>query len=386
MTRKTVLFISHSASRTGAPIVFLNFIRWFKKNSKIPFKVILREGGPLQKEFEQLSPVMVYPQSYNRDLAERALNKLGFSFHPILIKKYLNGDEIGLIYSNTSTNHEVLNALNFLECPVISHIHELEYAIQVAAGAHFSTTKLLTDYYIAASEAVRQNLLSQHHISDDCVDTLHESIPVLELDYELALSKRTELRAQLGIPSDAFVVGSSGVVCWRKGADLFIQLAHKFCNKYQDMKAYFVWIGGDRGQRIYSLEIQHDVRKLNLEQTVKFLGSKSNALDYFAVFDVFTLLSREDPYPLVCLEAALLGKPIVCFDDAGGAKEFVEDDCGFVVPYMDIEAVADKVYSLLSSPALRIQMGTGASNKIKSRHDTANTAATLNQIIQKFIA
>ena len=41
---------------------------------------------------------------------------------------------------------------------------------------------------------------------------------------------------------------------------------------------------------------------------------------------------EEDPYTLVCLEAAALEKPYVCFEGAGGSPEFVEEDCGFVVP------------------------------------------------------
>ncbi|NJL53053.1 MAG: hypothetical protein HC930_14205 [Hydrococcus sp. SU_1_0] len=38
---------------------------------------------------------------------------------------------------------------------------------------------------------------------------------------------------------------------------------------------------------------------------------------------------------------------------AGGEKEFVEDDCGFVVPYLDIQTMADKVILLLDNQDLR---------------------------------
>jgi hypothetical protein len=40
----------------------------------------------------------------------------------------------------------------------------------------------------------------------------------------------------------------------------------------------------------------------------------------------------------VCLEAAALGKPIICFGDAGGMPEFIEEVCELVVPYLDILA------------------------------------------------
>jgi glycosyltransferase involved in cell wall biosynthesis len=80
-------------------------------------------------------------------------------------------------------------------------------------------------------------------------------------------------------------------------------------------------------------------------------------------FIVFALVSWEDPFPLVNLEAASLGKPIVCFDEAGGSKEFVEEDCGFVVPYLDLDAREDRVVELLHNPELRQRMGSRVARK-----------------------
>ena len=38
-----VLFISHDAYRTGAPMVLLHFIRWFKENTDVPFEILLND-------------------------------------------------------------------------------------------------------------------------------------------------------------------------------------------------------------------------------------------------------------------------------------------------------------------------------------------------------
>src|SRR5690242_5918890 len=53
------LFVSHDASLTGAPIVLLNFLRWLSAQQLMPFEVLLREGGPLQTEFERIAPTQV---------------------------------------------------------------------------------------------------------------------------------------------------------------------------------------------------------------------------------------------------------------------------------------------------------------------------------------
>jgi glycosyltransferase involved in cell wall biosynthesis len=106
------------------------------------------------------------------------------------------------------------------------------------------------------------------------------------------------------------------------------------------------------------------------------------ALPYFALCDVFAMVSREDPYPLVCLEAASLGKPILCFDGAGGEKEFVEEDCGFVVPYIDVEAMAAKAEILLASPDLRRRLGEAAKRKVRERHDLSVAAPKMLAVIE----
>ena len=81
----------------------------------------------------------------------------------------------------------------------------------------------------------------------------------------------------------------------------------------QRSNVYFAWIGGGAVQRL-----EHDARLLGLSAKMRFTGEVAKPADYFAAADVFAMTSREDPYPLVCLEAAAVAKPIICFADAGG--------------------------------------------------------------------
>jgi glycosyltransferase involved in cell wall biosynthesis len=86
------------------------------------------------------------------------------------------------------------------------------------------------------------------------------------------------------------------------------------------------------------------------------------------------------------LEAAALEKPIICFAGAGGMPEFVEDDCGFVVPYLDITAMAERVACLLDSPECRLKMGEAACRKVAQRHDISVAAPRIMEIIERTIA
>jgi glycosyltransferase involved in cell wall biosynthesis len=212
----------------------------------------------------------------------------------------------------------------------------------------------------------------------DRIDTVHEAIPVDGVNVQRS---REEILQQLGLPDNAVLVVASGILYWGKGADLFVQLARAVCR--QRPNAYFAWIGYSSPEQV--VQCKHDVRLAGLEGRVCLTGAVPRPADYFAAADVFVLPSREDSFPLACLEAAVLGKPIVCFADAGGAPEFVEDDCGFVVPYLDVAGMAERLIFLLDSLEYRLRMGAAARRKVKERHNVSIAGPRIAEIIERTI-
>ena len=84
-------------------------------------------------------------------------------------------------------------------------------------------------------------------------------------------------------------------------------------------------------------------------------------------------------------EAAALGKPLVAFEEAGGIREFIERDCGCLVPYLDIQKMAEKILELFDSPFLLEQQGKSAAKKVRKRHDLLKAAPRiLHQIKQLY--
>lgn len=392
-TTKTILFVNHDASRTGATIILLNFLKWLKVNGNISFQILLNHDGPLESEFKAIAPVFVFHKElpHQKRFMIKVLNRLGLL--PDKQKKHLKhlqqkiAPYIGLVYANTVTNIEPLTWLANLGCPVLCHVHELEYAIRYCIGEkHFKRIKEYTTHYIAVSKAVQDNLIRNHSIPENRIEIVHEFIPVQSHDVSKQQQIRAKICEQYNIPRDARIICASGTTDWRKGVDLFIQLAQAIYKRYRETPLYLLWVGGKGGGLNFSeLELWHDVKNIGLEQYVHFLGEQTNPLDYFAACDVFALVSREDPFPLVCLEAASLAKPIVCFDKAGGMKEFVENDAGYVVPYLDIEAMAVKIAYLLHCLEACQKLGQRAQQKVRERHDLEVTAPKILNMIEKFL-
>lgn len=390
---KKILFISHYAGRTGAPRSLLFLLQWLKANSDLEFRVLLKKGGELQSEFENIGLIgnFTSPRENKNNFCNKIQQKLYLS--RISRKKYLWNlqkkivrENFDLIYANTVANGEVLEFLSgFLNCPVICHVRELEQMISHHIGKDvFAKTKKHTDIYIAVSHAVKDNLIKNHDIPENKIKVIYNCIPDNSLSIDRLEKSRSAILESLGIPSHSQIVCASGTTDWRKGVDLFIQLAKSIIQKYCQESIHFIWVGGAKNGIQFS-QLLYDVKNANLLDNIHFLGTCSNPLEYYAACDIFSLVSREDPFPRVCLEAASLGKPIVCFDNAGGEKEFVEDDCGFVVPYLDIQTMADKVIHLLENSELRHQMGSRAMQKVKEKHNAQLIGQQITQVIQQVI-
>jgi len=220
---------------------------------------------------------------------------------------------------------------------------------------------------------VKENLVASHGIPDEKVVIVHEYTPV---DVAVTVDRK-EMLARLAIPENAFVVGGAGTTDWRKSPELFLQLARHVRDTHHRDDIYFLWVGGRN-----TWELEYDMKKMGLNNVV-FVPSNPTPLDYFNCFDIFALTSRIDPYPIVCLESAALGKPIICFDKAGGMPEFVEDDCGFVVPFLSIEEMSDKIVQLHDDKNLLAKLGQAAQSKVRKRHDVNVAGTEIIELIKK---
>jgi glycosyltransferase involved in cell wall biosynthesis len=372
-----ILFISHDASRTGAPILLLHLVRWLKNTAGLSFEIVLRSGGPLVQEFSDVAPTAVW----NRVPTTLIDSVTGIGRRRRLARRY---QHIDLIYSNTVTNGTLIRDLcNVIGSrPVITHAHELEVAIRSFGPQNMGHVIDQTTRFVACAHAVKANLVANHAASPSVIDVVHEFIQPSGVAPDPA--DRAEVRREWGIPLDAVVIGAAGTMDWRKFPEGLVLLARRVIDRCAD-EIHFVWVGGDGAGTMRQNELQHEVQGLGVSGRVHFPGSTTRPQRAFSAFDAFALTSREDPFPLVCLEAAALGLPILCFDGAGGEPEFVEDDAGFVVPYLDIDAMAEAVVQLASDAGLRRRLGDNAQRKVRERHLVDHAGSRILRILESVL-
>lgn len=387
--RPTVLFVGHDAYRAGAQIALLHLVRWLRSHLSARVVVLLKEGGELLAEYEAIAPTYVLgPESGPSGILSRSARRFGLFLGGRKLRPRVLGSiehlEVDLIYLNSVASLDVLDTLRGRwRCPVICHVHELEMGIERTIGRDaFAEAAKHVGSFVAVSDAVADNLCRNHGVSVDRVHMIYEAI-TLPGSASYSDEAKKYGRQLLKVPADGFVVGSCGTLDWRKGPDVFVQVARQLAAIRPDLRAYFVWVGGQQSGRDFE-GLQYDVERLELGSDVRFLGAQPNPQTYFAGFDVFFLSSREDPFPLVCLEAAALGVPVVCFEKAGGMPEFVRADAGIVVPYLDIPATATSLASLADSPEQRRHLGQRAAEKVKA-HDIRVIGKRILELIESYV-
>jgi glycosyltransferase involved in cell wall biosynthesis len=237
------------------------------------------------------------------------------------------------------------------------------------------------DALYSVSEKVKINRIDNHEIPADIIDVVYPYITTKNLAEPFQNTKSLCSK----IPKDAFVVCSSGQgIPWIKGKDIFIQLAYIVKHSYPDTPVHFLWIG-ETTEGLDAHLLENDIACAGLSDRIHLVPSVANPLDYFNMSDVFVLVSREESFGLAGLEAAALGKPIICFDKGGSMHEFVENDAGYVVPYLNINAMAEKILELARQPDLKNRFGQRARAKVFQRHDISVAGPSILAVIKKFL-
>src|SRR5262245_31788985 len=291
LAERRVLFVSHEAMRTGAPVLLLHFLRWLRTNTSIDFEVVLRRGGELSAEFAALAPVW-HAEAKPGRLARTSMGaarRLGLGASPDgahirRMVRQMSHRNFGVVYSNTFTNGAFVSRLGALSCPVVTHVHELEANILRPGEENLRLVKAQTSHYIACSAAVKSTLVARHGIERDRIDVIHGFVATRALTAEQRAEARARVRRELSIPEGACVVGAAGTTNWAKSPDLFVQLAYAVHRRRPARPVHFVWVGGWQDHRLAELRL--DAQTAGVGDIMHFPGTRPNATEYFCAFDV----------------------------------------------------------------------------------------------------
>ena len=137
------------------------------------------------------------------------------------------------------------------------------------------------------------------------------------------------------------------------------------------------------GDGPFRREIEAELSRLRLNDQVTLVGELDAAgvRAELAAASIFCLPSFSEGLPVSIMEAAAIGVPVVS-TLIGGIPELIADGVsGATVPAGRADLLADALERMVTTPEFRRKMAAEARVRIEARHNLADSAAQLEQVI-----
>ncbi len=146
--------------------------------------------------------------------------------------------------------------------------------------------------------------------------------------------KGMEVRKSLDIPEDAFVIGKIARFHRQKNHIGFLHSAALLNKIHPDVHYMLVGTNIDNN----NVELTSLVKELSLEDRVHMLGNRQDIPDVVNAFNLATLTSFGEAFPLTLGEAMVSEVPCVATDV--GDNDYIIGDTGIITPVNDDKAMA----------------------------------------------
>ncbi len=223
-------------------------------------------------------------------------------------------------------------------------------------------TAFFTDKFIVVSRYDMAKGLERHIGSSAKYSLINYG-----LDYRELIVKGENIKEELGIPVDDYVVTMISCLKPQKSPQDFIRIASLITGGLPNVK--FVLIGDG----ILRRDVESLINKFGLGQKVILLGWRRDIPRLLSITDVLVLTSLWEGLSIAVLEAMFCAKPVIATDTGAIAEVIKDGETGFLVRPGDIEKIAEKLTILLRDGRLRQIMGQKAKSSLSLSYSIDNT-------------
>ncbi len=360
-----ILLISHDASRSGAPLYIINFAKWLKNTHGTEVLSLIINGGDLEDEFHALGKTWLWDSHYTKSsLGERLLSKMGLmklntTYQKRIIKEISN-QKPQIVFSNTIVSNKVASVLRpHLKACFISLVHEMQFSASVFYPEFISNFYLQNFAgIIAINNHIKTYLVNDFGYNNKRISVIPPFIKNVPTRIH-NIPEFTKRHTKKDI-----TIGFSGYADWQKGFDLFMPLIYILKNRVINKNINAIWLGDI--PELTLKKAKYELSKLKMNKFCSFPGRVESTDAFYKKIDIFVSLSKEDSYPISCLEAASFGKPIIAFEGAGGVEDLILSGAGFLAPFLDLNGLAEKICQLIDDDELRQSTGQRAADIAKN--------------------
>lgn len=305
---KKILFVIPTLGGGGAEKVLVNLANFLDKTKyDVEIKTLFSNNvnGKFLKDGIKISTCFGKQFRGNRILFKMFSPKF-------LFKKLINGDYDIIVSYLEGPGERIVSGCTNPKTKLVNWIHSTQHDLKTVVASYRSVKEYYRrlyrfNYTAFVSETVKNDYLGIVNID-------HKSGVIYNInDVDLIVSKSKE-EIEKGELPEGLNVFSIGRLIPVKGFDRLIKAHKKLLS--QGLKHNLIILGaGELKQALIEL-----CRELAVENSVYFLGFKSNPYKYLSHADLFVCSSHSEGFSSVITEALILGVPVVS-TKCGGAKE-----------------------------------------------------------------
>ncbi|MCB9764500.1 MAG: glycosyltransferase family 4 protein [Alphaproteobacteria bacterium] len=181
-----------------------------------------------------------------------------------------------------------------------------------------------------------------------------------------------DMRAELGIPADAVVIGEVARVQRIKGQDLLLEAGARLVKEFP--KAFFLIVGYPQQAQDYQDDLRRIVAQNQMEDRVAFVSYPGPIGDLWQLIDIHAHPTRQDSSPIALMEGMSLGKPVVTTLIGGIHEIITNEETGLLIDADDGEALYRSLRRLLGEPAFAARLGAAAKARHRKNHSQETMA------------
>ncbi len=194
-------------------------------------------------------------------------------------------------------------------------------------------------------------------------------------------SEREVTRQAVGIPSKARVIGFVGRLVRDKGV---VEL----CDAWKVLRARFrdvhwLVVGPFEEADAIPEPVASEMRR---DPRIHLMGVNWDTPRMFAAMDVLVLPSRREGFPVVLLEAAAMGLPVVASRATGCSEAVVEGVTGTLFETGNVDALVKALTCYLEDPVIRRDHGIAARTRVLREFRAEELHSELQRVYETALA
>jgi glycosyltransferase involved in cell wall biosynthesis len=197
------------------------------------------------------------------------------------------------------------------------------------------------NYAIAISSELRNDLIKRLDYDPVQVVTIYNGVSAKR--FGMPIREKSQLIQDYALPTNKILIGFVGSLVFRKGIDVLLKAVADL-----DKEVYHVVLVGDGDNGWVNQLIQENQIKDNVS-----VFSFQDPISFYSIFDLFVLPSRREGFPLVSIEAMMMGVATIRSDVEGAKDQILHGEDGLVFKNEDYLQLREYLTKLINDDQYR---------------------------------